>query len=62
MIAVEGLGDSSVNLLVRFWTAPDDLFPTKFDTTRAIKLALDEAGIEIPYPKRDVLMVRNPAA
>ena len=61
MIAVEALGDSSVNLLVRFWVPAADLFPAKFDTTRGIKQALDAAGIEIPYPKRDVIVTQKVA-
>ena len=54
LIAVTELADSSVNLLVRYWTARADLLSTKMALTQAIKQALDQANINIPYPQRDV--------
>jgi small conductance mechanosensitive channel len=56
LVNVEALADSSVDLLVRFWTEPADFLAAKLDLTKAIKLALDEANISIPYPKRDVFV------
>jgi small conductance mechanosensitive channel len=56
LVNVEALADSSVDLLVRFWTHPGDFLFAKLDLTKAIKLALDEANISIPYPKRDVFV------
>ncbi len=50
-VVTESLGGSSVNLLVRVWI--DDMSeekPVFFRTLEACKLALDEAGIQIPYP------------
>lgn len=55
-IFVTELGDSSVNLSVRFWTAPDIFWPTYFRNLEACKVALDTAGIEIPFPQRVVHM------
>lgn len=59
LIAVDSLGADSVNLLIRFWTAPGDFFATKLDTTRAVKEAFDAADIGIPYPQRDLHLVQN---
>jgi small conductance mechanosensitive channel len=56
LVNVENLGDSSVDLLVRCWTNAEHFLPAKLDLTRAIKLALDDANISIPYPKRDVFL------
>lgn len=53
-VAVLELGDSSVNFVVRPWVSADDYWPARFDLTMAIKNALDEAGLSIPYPQRDV--------
>lgn len=53
-IGVLELADSSVNFAVRPWVATSDYWPVYFDLMRAIKLALDENGINIPYPQRDV--------
>ena len=53
-IAVSELADSSVNFVVRPWVKTDDYWSVKFALTEKIKLALDQAGISIPYPQRDV--------
>ncbi len=45
------LGDSSVNLQARAWIADASMErPTQFAMLEACKVALDEAGIEIPFP------------
>ncbi|MEM9018508.1 MAG: mechanosensitive ion channel domain-containing protein, partial [Verrucomicrobiota bacterium] len=51
LVAVGELGASSVDLLVRPWVNTSDFFSTKCDLTERIKLALDDAGISIPYPQ-----------
>lgn len=55
-IAVGELGGSSVDFLVRPWVKTSDYFVTKCALMEEIKLALDEAGISIPYPQMDVHM------
>ena len=50
-IAVGELADSSVNLVVRPWVKTSDYWPVRLDLTRRIKEALDENGIEIPFPQ-----------
>ena len=53
-VYVDSLGDSSVNLTLRFW-APNDVFwPARFNVIEQSKLRFDEAGIEIPFPQRVV--------
>lgn len=49
-IAVLELADSSVNFAVRPWCSSEDYWKVYFELTESIKLALDKAGIEIPYP------------
>jgi len=44
------LADSSVNFAVRPWCKSEDYWTVYFDITENVKLALDKAGIEIPYP------------
>ncbi len=56
IVAAE-LGDSSVNLYVRPWVATKDYFRARMEFTEAIKIALDKAGVSIPYPQRDVRIV-----
>ena len=53
-VNVSELADSSVNFAVRPWATPDDYWDVYFGVTEAGKLALDKAGIEIPYPHRVV--------
>ena len=52
------LGDSAVNWSVRVWANSDDFLTVKQATTRAVKVALDEAGIEIPFPQMDVNLTK----
>jgi small conductance mechanosensitive channel len=49
-VTVSELADSSVNFAVRPWCATDDYWDVYFDITENTKIALDKAGIEIPYP------------
>jgi small conductance mechanosensitive channel len=51
---VAELGDSSVVVTLRYWTATSDWWATSRDLTKEVKLALDESGISIPFPQRDV--------
>ena len=55
-VAVSELGDSSVNFVVRPWVKAADYWDVYFDITQKIKLALDQNGISIPYPQRDIHM------
>ena len=57
VVAVLELADSSVNFAFRPWVNGADYWPTYFDTMETIKLRLDEEGITIPYPQRDVHMI-----
>jgi len=49
-VNVANLGDSSVDLAVRPFCKPEDYWDVFFATVEGSKLALDKAGIEIPYP------------
>ena len=49
-VNVSGLGESSVDFAVRPWCTPDKYWDVYFATTENVKLDLDKAGIEIPYP------------
>lgn len=54
VVFVNQLADSSINLGVRCWFAKENYFPGLWRLNEEIKLALDEAGISIPYPQMDV--------
>jgi small conductance mechanosensitive channel len=58
-VVTTGLGASSVDLQLRMWCAASDYWPLKFEMTRKAKEALDEAGIEIPFPQRVVHLQKS---
>lgn len=58
-VAVFELGDSSVNFVVRPWVNAAEYWDVYFDITAKIKLSLDQNGISIPYPQRDIHMKNN---
>ncbi|MBJ6136596.1 mechanosensitive ion channel family protein [Marinobacter litoralis] len=58
LIVVGGLGDSSVDLKVRAWTNSADLWPFYWDMQERVKKAFDAEGISIPFPQRDVHMIK----
>lgn len=49
-VNVMELADSSVNFAVRPFSTPEDYWDVYFATYENCKIALDKAGIEIPYP------------
>ncbi|SDF76121.1 MULTISPECIES: mechanosensitive ion channel family protein [Thalassobaculum] len=51
-VMVMELGDSAITLNLRFWVNAADLWPCKWAMNKAVKEALDAAGIEIPFPQR----------
>ncbi len=54
LVFVDDLSDSAVVLGVRCWLAREEFWSGKWRITENCKLALDQAGIEIPYPQLDV--------
>jgi small conductance mechanosensitive channel len=61
-IGVLELGDSSVNFAVRPWVETADFWDARFQITETVKQRFDEAGISIPFPQRDVHLIRSEAA
>ncbi len=53
-VGVVELGDSSVNLAVRPYSSPDKYWNVYFEINEKMKLALDNANIEIPFPQMDI--------
>lgn len=60
-IAVSELADSSVNLVVRPWCKATDYWALRWDLIRALKEQLEAGGCNIPFPQRDVHVVKFPA-
>ena len=54
LVYVSELAESSVNLGVRCWVKSEDYWTGKWRITENCKYALDNAGIDIPFPQLDV--------
>ncbi|TNE38638.1 MAG: mechanosensitive ion channel [Alphaproteobacteria bacterium] len=59
VIEVIELADSSVNFTVRVWCDNGNYFPLKFALTKAIKQTFDAEGVSIPFPQRDVHLIKE---
>lgn len=60
-VCVSNLGESSVDFVVRPWCKTGDYWDVRFDLTKSIKQRLDEEGISIPFPQRDLHVIEVPA-
>ena len=58
-VGVTEMADSSVNLAVRPHCKPEHYWDVFFEINEAMKIALDENNISIPFPQRDVHMVNG---
>jgi len=59
-VIVAGLGDSSINLQLRFWTQDPLLqYSLQWEYIERCKRALDDAGIEIPFPHSQIFIERS---
>lgn len=61
VVAVSELADSSVNLVVRPWCDFGEYWNVYFEMTEKAKKVLEENGITIPFPQRDVHIHNKPA-
>lgn len=58
-VLVKELGDSSVNLALRFWATNETFWARHFYTIEEAKKRLEQAGISIPFPQRDLRIIDN---
>lgn len=58
-VNVVGLGDNSVNIELRSWTANQSWLQVRSDILEEIKYALDRHNIEIPLPQRAVHLIKE---
>ncbi len=56
LVAVVGLGDSSVDIVVRVWCDAGDYWALNFHLLKSVKEAFDKESISIPYPSRSLYM------
>ncbi|MDQ8143466.1 mechanosensitive ion channel family protein [Chryseobacterium sp. CFS15] len=58
-VVVTELGDSAINLSIRATTSLDNFWTMNEELIINCKRALDNAGIEIPFPQRDLHIYQN---
>jgi small conductance mechanosensitive channel len=56
-ILLQSLGDNSVTIALRAWATVDVYWNIYWDQMKNIKLKIEEAGLHIPFPQRDVHIV-----
>lgn len=59
MVGIEDFADSSINIGIRFWAPTTHYFETRYRANAAIFLALQDAGIAIPFPQREVRILSD---
>ncbi|HWS27595.1 MAG TPA: mechanosensitive ion channel family protein [Xanthomonadales bacterium] len=60
-LLVERLAESSVDLAIRPWVATADYLETRAELLRKLKEALAAAGIDVPFPQRELRVVHQSA-
>lgn len=58
-VKVHELADSSVNFICRPWVRTEDYWTTYWEVTRAVKECFDSEGVSIPFPQRDIHIIKE---
>lgn len=53
-VGIDGFGDSSIDIGMRYWVPTESLFEIKYKVNQAVFKVLAENNIEIPFPQRYV--------
>lgn len=56
-LILRSLNDSSVTIAIRAWAANEVYWDIYWEQTRNIKAKIEEAGLHIPFPQRDVHII-----
>lgn len=59
IVRFKEMADSAVTLQLRVWVDTDDYYPVKSDVLTGLYNGLNEAGIGIPFPQRDVHIINE---
>ena len=59
LVGIDEFADSAINIGIRLWAPTATFYATKYKANEMIYLALEQAQIKIPYPQRDVHLIKN---
>lgn len=59
IVGVLEFADSSINIVIRPWVNRLDYWAVHFDTYQKLKQRFDQEGITIPFPQRDIHLLRD---
>ena len=57
IIGIDNFGDSSINFGIRFWAPTTKHYQLRYAANKLIHDAISQAGVEIPFPQREVKML-----
>lgn len=58
-VGVDEFADSSINIAYRYWVPTGKYFQTKYAVNLAVFKALKKAAITIPFPQREVNIIKS---
>ena len=58
-VMVQSLGESGVSLTLRAWVSSSDFWKVYWDQMKNIKERIQEAGLNIALPRRDIRLVKD---
>lgn len=61
-VGIEAFGESGITLGVRVWIPTERYYDLLYRVNLALFKALKEAGVEIPFPQREVRLLNTPPA
>jgi small conductance mechanosensitive channel len=59
LVRLHKLGESSVDFVVRPWAKTEDYWDVYWDVTREVKMRFDRERISIPFPQREVRLIKE---
>lgn len=58
-IMVQSLGDNAVNIMLRVWAPANVYWDIYWKQMRLMKEKIEEAGLSIPFPQRDIHLIEE---
>jgi len=58
-VMLQSIDDNSVKITIRAWAAIQDYWDIYWDMNKSIKTKIEEAGLHIPFPQRDIHIVQG---